>query len=297
MPTPNSIMKQPLEPPGQFPVDAVRRRFLSLILFQYSFKDAISVTSPPPAPMVPAHPSSKNATSGLGLPTPQTVSHGSKTRSRADSPSHLHTITESCLVTQNGSSFCSSVPHTPSRSKTKHIDHTVLAPRTTPQSQRMVPSSQFIADEQNCSASSLEVIVGGKDPFLLYNPREHGHRSEELALPPLFKVPPYPLARVPTAPSSSSSLPFASVSSGACSFRHRSQTSQIEPTSQFDEVELKFSQAIQPPVLCHQANHDTSASTIKRYSRLFSLSNLVLMIHMVQIGTRNSTKPECPCQR
>lgn len=231
---------------------------------------------------VTAHPSSKNTSSGFGLPTPQTVSHGSKTRSRADSASRLYSITtESRSVAQSGSSIRSPFPQTPSRSKTKNdIDHT---PRTTPHSQRIVPSSQWFADEQT---SSLEGIDDGRDPFLLHPAREHDCRPEEFPVPSLFKLPPYPPSRAPTA--SSSSLPFASVSLNGWSSLHRSQNSQIEPTSQFEEVEMRFSsdaQAIPPPVRSPQVKHDKSASSIKRYARLVTLSNAVLMIHIVQVGT------------
>ncbi|KAF8268263.1 hypothetical protein EI94DRAFT_1197731 [Lactarius quietus] len=80
MPTPNSIMKPPPRPSVRIPDDM----------------DVISITSSSPTQMAPlsdratAHPSSKNTFTDFGLPMPQTVSHGSKTRSRADSASHLH---------------------------------------------------------------------------------------------------------------------------------------------------------------------------------------------------------------
>ncbi|KAH9050008.1 hypothetical protein EDB84DRAFT_1450453 [Lactarius hengduanensis] len=245
MPTPNSITKQPLQPPVPVPVDGV----------------AISVASPSPPQMallsarVTAHPSSKNTSSGFGLPTPQTVSHGSKTRSRADSASHLYSITESHSVAQSGPPVRSPSPQTPTRPKPK-IDS---APRNTPHSQRIVPSSQCFADEQ---ISSLE---DGRDPFLLHPAKELDRCSGELASPLLFKLSPYPPSRVPTA--SSSSLPFASEFSNGCSSLHRSQSSQIEPTSQFEEIELRFSsdaQAAPPPVRSPQAMHDKNASSIKR---------------------------------
>lgn len=247
MPTPSSITKQPRQPSV----------------------DVISVASPSPAQMSPlsarvtAHPSSRNTSSGFGLPTPQTVSHGSKSRSRADSASHIFPITESRSVAQSGSSVRSPFPQTPSRSKTKtDADHTARTSRTTPHSQRIVPSSQYFADEQTGWASSLGGSSQGRDPFYLRHAREHDRYSEELALPSLFKLPPHPPSRAPSVPSSS--LPFASVSSIGCSFQHRSQNSQIEPTSQFDEVELRFSQAIPLPVRSPQAKHDKDASSIKQ---------------------------------
>ena len=232
-----------------------------------------------------AHPSSKNSSSGFGLPTPQTVSHGSRTRSRADSASHL----QSRSVTQSGSPL----PQTPSRSKSKiDVDHTA---RTTPHSQRIVPSSQYFDDEQASLVSSLEGIADGRDPFLL--PHSRGP-DEELALPSLFKLP-HPPSRVPTS-LSSSSLPFASVSSNGCSSRHRSHNSQIVPTSQFDEVELILSsdtQALPLPVRSPQVKHDKNAPSLKRYTRLVTLSNAVLMIHIVQVGSWTPTKLESPSQR
>ena len=235
-----------------------------------------------------AHPSSKNSSSGFGLPTPQTVSHGSKTRSRADSASHLqsHSVAQSGLP----------LPQTPSRSKSKFdVDHTARTTRTTPHSQRIVPSSQYFDDEQASLASSLEGIADERDdPFLLPNSREP---DEDLALPSLFKLP-YPPSRAPTSVSSSS-LPFASVSSNGCSSRHRSQNSQIVPTSQFDEVELGFSsetQAVPLPVRSPLVNHDKNAPSLKRYIHLVTLSNAVLMILMVQVGSWTSTKLEPPSQ-
>ncbi|KAI9466812.1 hypothetical protein BJY52DRAFT_20668 [Lactarius psammicola] len=286
MPTPNSITKQPLKPSAKIPVDV----------------GAISVASPPPARMAPlsarvtAHPPSENTSGGFGLPTPQTVSHGSKTRSRADSASRLYSITTEPRSAQSGSSVRSAFPQTPSRSKTKNdIGHTT--PRTTPHSQRIVPSSQWFADEQT---SSLEGNVDGRNPFLLHLAREHDSCPEELAVPSLFKLPPYPPSRAPTV--SSSFLPFASVSSNGFSFPHRSQNSQIEPTSQFEEVELRFlsdAQVRSSPVRSPHAKHDRNVSPIKRYADLVTLSNAFWIIRIVQpeAGTWTSTKPEFPFQR
>jgi hypothetical protein len=200
-----------------------------------------------------AHSSSKDFSGGFGLPTPQTISHGSKTRS--DSALHLHSITESRSVAQSGSFL----PQTPSRSKSKIDAHT---PRTTPHSQRIVPSSQYFADELASLASSLGKIADERDPFTLNHSREP---DEELILPSLFKIP-HPPSRAPTSVSSSS-LPFASVSSNGCSSRHRNQNSQIVPTSQLDEVELRFlseSQAIPPPVCSSPVKHSNNASSLKR---------------------------------
>ena len=249
----------------------------------------ISITSSSPTQTAPqalsaratAHSSSKNTSSVFGLPTPQTISHGSKSRSRADSASQSHSVTESRSVALP-------FPQTPSRSKTKFdVDHTAHTPRTTPHSQRIVPSSQYFADEQANLASSLE---NGRDPFLLHQRRDP---DEELTLPSLFKLP-HPPTRAPTTVSSSS-LPFASVSSNSRGSRLRSQNSQVVPTSQFDEVELKFSsdsQAIPLPVRSPLVKYDKIALSLKPYARLVTHSNAVLMIHFVQVGARTSTKPE-----
>lgn len=192
-------------------------------------------------------------------------------------------------MAQSGSSDFSQGPQTPSRSNTKtDNDHATRTFRTTPNSQRIVPSSQsqYFTDEQTNSASL--------DPFVLPQAKEHDYRSEELALPSLFKLPQRPLSRVPT--TSSPSLPF---SPNGCSSRLWSQNSQIEPTSQFEEVELRFSSDTQviSPVRSPQAKHDKNASFLKRYARLVTLSNAVLMIRTVQVGTWTSTKPESPFQR
>lgn len=209
--------------------------------------------------MAPLSPrvTAQNTSSIFGLPTPQTISHA---RSRTDSAS------ESLSVAHSGSSVLSLLPRTPSPFKTKiDTNYTARTSRTTPQSQRIVPSSQtqYFADEQTISASLLEGNADGRDPFLLPHPSQHDRRSEDLALPSLFKLPLYPLSRAPTA---SSSLPSALVSSSGCGFRYQSQNSQIEPTSQFEEVELRFSSDAQatPP----QAKN---ASLIKRYFRLVIL--------------------------
>lgn len=199
-----------------------------------------------------AHSSPKNSSNGFGLPTPQTISHGSRTRS--DSASHLHSITECRSVPQSGSFL----PQTPSHSKSKST------PRITPHSQRIVPSSQYFSDELASLASSLGKAADESDPFTLNHSREP---DEELILPSLFKLP-YPPSRAPTSVSSSS-LPFASVSSIGCTSQHRSQNSQIVPTSQLDEVELRFSsesQVIAPPVCSSPVKHSNNASSLKRYA-------------------------------
>ena len=260
-----------------------------------SFKDVISITSSSPTQTAPlsaratANSSSINTFSVFGLPTPQIVSHESKTRSRADSASQLHSVTESRSVALP-------FPQTPSRSKTKFdIDHTTHTPRTTPHSQRIVPSSQYFADEQASLASSPERTVDGRDPFL---PHQRRDPDEELTLPSLFKLP-HPPMRAPTK-YSSSSLPFASVSSNDCSSRHRSQNSQIVPTSQLDEVELRFSsdsQAIPLPVRSPLVKHDKISLSLKPYVRLVTHSNAVLVIHIDQVGAWTSTKPESSFQR
>ena len=185
---------------------------------------------------------------------------------------------------QNGSFL----PQTPSRSKSKST------PRTTPHSQRIVPSSQYFSDELASLASSLGKTADESDPFTLNHSREP---DEELILPSLFKLP-YPPSRAPTSVSSSS-LPFASVSSIGCTSQHRSQNSQIVPTSQLDEVELRFSsesQVIAPPVCSSPVKHSNNASSLKRYACRYSFLRHDLH-YVVQLATWTSAKFQSPFPR
>jgi hypothetical protein len=111
-------------------------------------------------------------------------------------------------------------------------------------------------------ASSLQRIADERDPFTLPDFREN---DEDL--PSLFKLPHLP-SKAPTS-LPSSSLPSAFVSSIGSSSRHRSQSSQIVPTSQFDEVELfaPETQSISPSV---HSQHDKTASSTERYPCLVS---------------------------
>jgi hypothetical protein len=167
-------------------------------------------------------------------------------------------------------------PLTPSRPKRKP-DHTPLAHRTTPHSQRIVPSSQWSDDEQPNAAPSSEA---NRDPFLLHRTDESGSCPDDLTFLPPSVVPTQSLltlsltsAKVgvsahPTfiepavgqgwslennldtgdtgdmttrplsfkLPDSSRSVLWSSNDLG---LRDQGQNSQIEPTSQLDEIELK----------------------------------------------------------
>ncbi|KAI0254354.1 hypothetical protein BJV78DRAFT_1351258 [Lactifluus subvellereus] len=209
------------------------------------------------------------------LPTPQTVSYEQKKRPRTDAVSRPH-APESYSEVQSGPAIPSHLlqpPLTPSRTKTKS-NYTTMAYRTTPHSQRIVPSSQWSMDEP-VSASSITANAPDNDPFLLHT-QEPDSDPRELTLLPLA-----PLARSPTIsslapvkfgastlptfigpgtrcllsdhssagdfsntktgpPLLSSSPRSASLSSSGYGPRNRSQSSQIVPTSQLDEIELKF---------------------------------------------------------
>jgi hypothetical protein len=211
-------------------------------------------------------------------------------------------------------------PLTPSRSKSKH-NPVALARRTTPHSQRIVPSSQWSDDEQPSSAPSLEE---DRDPFLLRHTDEPDSCTNALALPPPCDVrsqPPSGPSRTPvklrtSAPktfiepheerSSKNSSDVGSMnmairtlqpvplSSSGCALRYQSQSSQIVPTSQLEEIELEVpSQGIHlvlpgaPP----QTNHSHMMPPVERCSRLFVIfSGVALMIHIVQVANWTSAR-------
>jgi hypothetical protein len=164
-------------------------------------------------------------------------------------------------------------PRTPSRPKSKP-DHIPLAHRTTPHSQRIVPSSQWSDDEQPNAISSLEA---NRDPFLLHRTDESGSCPDDLTFLPPSDVPSQSLSTLSltsvkvgvsahptfiepaggqgwslennldtgdtrTRPLSfklSDSSRSVLWSSNDLGLRDRGQNSQIEPTSQLDEIELK----------------------------------------------------------
>jgi hypothetical protein len=211
-------------------------------------------------------------------------------------------------------------PLTPSRSKSKP-NSVALARRTTPHSQRIVPSSQWSDDEQPSSAPLLEE---DRNPFLLRHTDEPDSCANELALPPPHDVRPRPSSgssRTPvklttSAPktfiepreerplknsSDSGSMNMAlrtlrsvPLSSGGCALRYQSQSSQIVPTSQLEEIELEVpSQGIHlvcpgaPP----QTNHSDMMPSVERCRRLFVIfSGVALMIHIVQVANWTSAR-------
>lgn len=169
-------------------------------------------------------------------------------------------------------------PLTPSRPKSKP-DRTPLVHRTTPHSQRIVPSSQWSDDEQPDAAPSLEA---NRDRFLLHRTDESGSCPDDLTFLPPSDVPKQSLSTLsPTSVKVGASAhpTFIEPAGGQAgqgwslennldagdvgdtrtrplSFKlpdsSRSvlwssndlvldpgQDSQIEPTSQLDEIELK----------------------------------------------------------
>jgi hypothetical protein len=197
-------------------------------------------------------------------------------------------------------SFLPRPPLTPSRPRSKPLVH-----RTTPQSQRIVPSSQWSDDEQSNTASSLEA---NRDIFLLHRTEEYDSCPDELSLPPPSDVPSRSFStsslapvkfRVPACPtfielaggqgcsrensldtgnaentrrplSLSGSSRFSLPSSNGLGPQDRGQCSQIEPTSQIDEIELKvLSQRLfVDPILSAQANHCEVVPSVERYSHM-----------------------------
>ena len=161
-------------------------------------------------------------------------------------------------------------PLTPSRPKRKP-DHIYLAHRTTPHSQRIVPSSQWSDDEQPNPAHSSEA---NKDFSLFHRTDKSGScpgnltslspsdvptQSSPTLLPtsgvfayPTFIEPAGGLGwslenNLDTGDTRTRPLSFklsdpsrsALWSSNDLGLRDRDQDSQIEPTSQLDEIELK----------------------------------------------------------
>ena len=202
-------------------------------------------------------------------------------------------------------SFPPRPPLTPSRPRSK-LDHIPLVHRTTPHSQRIVPSSQWSDDEQPNSASALEV---NRDPFLLRRTEETDSCLDDMTLPPPSDVsssPSFSTSSRNSAKSRISGYPtFTGLVSGqkrslknhlddgnarntrthpmslsgssrsvllASSGFGQSQSSQIEPTSQIDEIEMKASSQRLPfagPILSLQTNQCDMVPSVERYSYLF----------------------------
>jgi hypothetical protein len=236
------------------------------------------------------------------------VSHEAKrNRTAAAAPPPVPTASRSALNSgPTIPSFPLRPPLTPSRPRNKP-DQIPLFHRTTPHSQRIVPSSQWSDDEQPTSASTLEA---NRDPFLLRRTEESDSCLDDTTLPPPSDVP-------SSSPFSTSSLtPAKSRISGYSTFTGlvsgqrrslennldngnsgntrthpmslsgssrsvllsssgfgRSQSSQIEPTSQIDEIELKFSsQRLFATPILPQTNQCDMVPSIERYSYLLFCS-------------------------
>ncbi|KAI9507714.1 hypothetical protein F5148DRAFT_1284872 [Russula earlei] len=159
-------------------------------------------------------------------------------------------------------------PLTPSRPKSKP-NHIAVAYRTTPHSQRIVPSSQWSDDEEPSQDSLLEAERISY-PYLAHHAEEPEPCSNGLAHSLSFNVPLQsslatllPLAKLnasATEPSKNCSNKSDSGNAGGvkgCPLslnisamwlsssnygpRDGSQSGQIEPTSQFDEIEMACS--------------------------------------------------------
>jgi hypothetical protein len=205
-----------------------------------------------------------------------------------------------CSARKNGPVISSSLlppPSTPSHSKAKR-DHVAFACRTTPQSQRIVPSSQWSDDDQPRpeSASSLEANI---DSSTLRHKEESDSCLDALALPPSPDVSLPPSSTLSLTPAKhrapslrtvvgsskgySPKTNLHAVKTGPLSLSYtrtvaslfsdavdRGQSSQIVPTSQFDEVDFKVpSQTLFIyPTLPPQMNHRDMASSVGWYSHL-----------------------------
>ena len=251
--------------------------------------------------------SARNMASGSGLPTPQAVRHEGKKDPQTDTVARLPTVsTVSHFVTKSGPAVIPSLslrpPLTPSRSKTRS-DHIARACRTTPHSQRIVPSSQW-SDDYQPHVESTSSSEANKDPFFLCHREESSSCPDGLSLPPppdtlsqyssMASLTPINL-RTPAllAISGSSKESCSKAALNTCnteniktgpltltssprtaslSSRGQGQCSQIVPTSQFDEIDLKWSsQSFLPacPTLPPQTNHRDIPPSIERCSHLF----------------------------
>jgi hypothetical protein len=284
---------------------------LSSLLFpsKYYFQGVVAVSSWSTSRTTPinsakdtGHPDGATSRGSI-LPTPQTVSYDWKKRPRTDAVPYLHTPASHSEV-QSGPAIPSHLPQPPlTPSRTKTMPNLIArAYRTTPQSQRIVPSSQWSIDEQ-VPDSSMEANAPDSDPFLLHHPQELDFDTHELTLLPLA-TPDIP-SRSPTIPS------LTPVKSGACALTktrppslsnsprsvplsssgygppHRSQSSQIVPTSQFDEIELKAPSGYitVSPMRSLRLDHCEPASSIKRYGHLFAApSGLSLVNDLYHLG-------------
>ncbi|KAI0003050.1 hypothetical protein BJV74DRAFT_568838 [Russula compacta] len=315
IPTPISVVKLPRSTSSRKPADI----------------EVITVTSSSPPRATPLNAGDAvdpagDTVIGSSLPTPRTVSHEGKKNHRTNPAARLPTAP---AVSQQSGPVTSSIllrpPLTPTHSKTKP-NHISLAYRTTPHSQRVVPSSQWSDDEQPNSTSSFGP---NRDPF--FHAEEPDSCREELTLPSHLDAPSRLFSTLSFTPVKlkASTLPTFTEPSKACSLRYnpdhggaramkmgllslsspsqsgslsssargpqdQRQISQIEPTSQFDEIELKISsQSLPCPVLPPQTNHCDMALSVEQCSHMFVVpSEIVLMNHVIQVADRTSRMPE-----
>ena len=280
--------------------------FESSISLQTTFQEVITITSSSPPREVPLDSvrTARNTASGSSLPTPQAVSHEVKKSRTAAAPPPMPTASSSAMNSgPTISSFNTRPPLTPSRPRSK-LDHIPLVHRTTPHSQRIVPSSQWSDDEQSNSTITLEA---NRDPFLLHRTEESDSCLDDMTLPPPSEVPSsrsFSTRSVTPAKSRVSAYPtFTGLASGqrrspendldaadagdtrthplalsgssrsvlfSSSGFGRSYSSQIEPTSQIDEIELKLSsqRLFVDPILPLQPNQCDVVPSVARYSYL-----------------------------
>ena len=251
----------------------------------------------------------RNTARTFGLPTPQTVSHEAKKNQRTDTALSRPTVPTVSRSAMNGRpaipSFSPQPPLTPSRPKSKS-GHIPLVHRTTPHSQRIVPSSQWSDDEQPNAAPSLEA---NRNPFLLHSPDEAGSHPDDLTSLPSSDIPTHSSSTLsPTSvkvgvsahptfiepaggqgwslennldtgdtedtrarllPSKlSNSSRSVLWSSNDLVLRDQGQNSQIEPTSQLDEIELKIVSQRLPfvdPIPSPQTNNCDIVPSIEQY--------------------------------
>jgi hypothetical protein len=268
----------------------------------------------------------RNTASGSGLQTLQTVCHEDKKDPRTDAAARLPTGPMAfCSARKSGPVISSSLlppPRTPSRLKAKR-DHVALACRTTPQSQRIVPSSQWSDDDQPRSESA-SLLEANRDPFTFRHREESDSCLDTSALPPSPDVSLRPSSTLSLTPakhkapslrtvigSSKGYSPktnlhacnSAYVETGPLSLSYtrtasllfsdsadRGQSSQIVPTSQFDEVELKVpSQSLLfiRPTLPPQLNHRDMTSSVGWYSHLAFFPPRIVLIPI-----RSGPKPD-----
>jgi hypothetical protein len=270
----------------------------------------------------------RNTASTFGLPTPQTVSHEAKKNPRTDAAVRP-TVPTASRSAMNGRPSIPSFPLstqpplTPSRPKNKP-NHIPLVHRTTPHSQRIVPSSQWSDDEQPNAAPSLEA---NRNPFLLHRTDESGSCPDDLTFLPPSDVPTQSLSTLSltsvkvgvsahptfiepaggqgwslennfdtgdtgdtrTCPLSfklSDSSRSVLWSPDDLGHQDRGQNSQIEPTSQLDEIELKaLSQRLSfvDPIPSPQTNNCGIVPSVERcgYLIFFLVYSTWLMIYFI----------------